>query len=410
MQSQYQPVAATTDAAMNTVNQRPPNNVTVLKPRILIMAGGTGGHVFPGLAVAKRLQAEGFDVLWLGTKRGLEADIIPKASLPIQYLTITGIRGKGFQTRLLAPFRLMWALFQAIQLIKNYQPDVVLGMGGFVTGPGGVAAWLLRRPLVIHEQNAIAGITNRLLAPLAKRVLAGFPGSFPESSQALWTGNPVREALNQSAMAGSSHRVERSGPRLRILLLGGSQGAAFLNQLLPKAIQLIPVQHPLEIWHQAGGHHAVETQKAYQDAKDAKSTDHGQANHHSVRVDPFIADMETAYDWADLVICRSGALTVAELSAMGKASILVPYPFAVDDHQTQNGRFLEKAGAAKVISQTVLDPQKLADVIISLSNDPNALRLMAEAARQVAKPEALNEVTKQCIEVSSEFKSKSQKP
>lgn len=403
-------------------------------PRILIMAGGTGGHVFPGLAVATRIKEQGFEVLWLGTKNGLEAEIIPKHSIPIRYLTITGLRGKGLLIRLLAPIRLMLALYQSIRILQTFKPDVVLGMGGFVTGPGGVAAWLLRYPLVIHEQNAIAGMTNRWLSRLAKRVLEGFPGSFSKSTKAIWVGNPVRETFgeqpppevrlaefSQEAKANTSSGSKsgsRSGGKrpLRLLIIGGSQGAEALNQMLPLAYQQISKEFQPEIWHQTGRRNFESTQSLYQSLykkiggeQSSTLVESSERVEPSIRVEPFIDDMASAYAWSDLVICRSGALTVAELSMVGVGSLLVPFPFAVDDHQTYNGRFLEQAGAAKLIPQKLLDPKKLADVITDFSQQPRLLLEMAEAARRVAKPAALNQVITHCIEVSreSKFKSKS---
>lgn len=351
------------------------------------MAGGTGGHVFPALAVARRLQAEGWQVDWLGTHHGLEAGIVSKAGIPLHFLSVTGLRGKGALTLLMAPFRLKWAFFQSWKIIRRLKPTLVLGMGGFVSGPGGLAAWALGRPLVIHEQNAILGLTNRLLARFASQALEGFPGVFPPQVRALYTGNPVREELLKCP-APQQRFADRTGP-LRLLILGGSRGAHALNQLCPKAIQMIKTHRP-EIWHQAGALQVDITEKAYQEA---------QVN---ARVEPFIQDMAAAYQWADLVLCRAGALTIAELSAVGLGSLLVPFPFAVDDHQTHNGRFLEKAGAAILMPQSTLTPEKLKMTLSSFLEDRTQVLKMAEAAYSMAKRDALEQVVLDCKRVIHE--------
>lgn len=357
--------------------------------RILIMAGGTGGHVFPALAVANAMKKRGFTVEWLGTRRGMEAEIVPKAGFPIHFISVTGLRREGILKRLLAPFRLMLALFQALLVIYRFKPNVVLGMGGFASGPGGVAAWLLRVPLVIHEQNAIAGFTNGLLARIATRVLEGFPGSFQKIKAirgVICTGNPVREELLQVPTP-EQRLEEREGP-LNILILGGSQGAKALNELCPEAFALIATSERPFIKHQTGAISRESTEYAYKSANVL------------ARVEPFIHDMAGAYAWADLVICRAGALTVAELTAVGVGSILVPFPYAVDDHQTYNGRFLEQDAAAKMIAQTVLNPALLADIIVGLSRNRQKILAMALAAKGLSKPDALEKVVAQCIMVS----------
>ena len=353
---------------------------------ILIMAGGTGGHVFPALAVARYLRNEGVEVTWLGTRRGLEARVVPEAGFPIEYISITGLRGRGFLGWLLAPIRLSAALWQALQVCLRCRPGVVLGLGGFVTGPGGVAAWLLRRPLVIHEQNAIAGLTNRLLSRLARRVLEAFPGSFPQSIKTEQTGNPIRAdicdlPIPKSRMA--AHQAE-----LRILVIGGSLGAQALNEVLPQAVSLLPLENRPAIWHQAGQN------------KDAATRDAYAMVNVEARVEPFIADMAEAYAWADLVICRAGALTISELAAAGLGAILVPYPHAVDDHQTRNALYLTEAGAARLILQSELSPELLANVLRDLLNGGrDGLIKMAIEARRLAKPEATRQVAEACLEV-----------
>jgi UDP-N-acetylglucosamine--N-acetylmuramyl-(pentapeptide) pyrophosphoryl-undecaprenol N-acetylglucosamine transferase len=364
--------------------------------RVLIMAGGTGGHVFPALAVASELRARGVDVVWMGTQRGLEARIVPEAGIPIEWVSVSGLRGKGVASWLLAPWRLLVAVRQAIGIVRRCQPSSVLGMGGFVSGPGGLATWLLRKPLVIHEQNAIAGLTNRLLAPLAKRVFEAFPETFPASSKVVVSGNPVRESINR--IADPQVRFgQRQGP-LRLLVIGGSLGAQVLNQTVPETIDLLPEDERPEVWHQTGERNLEETRAWYR--------------RHAVtaRIEPFIDDMAEAYAWADLVLCRAGALTIAELAAAGVAAILVPYPYAVDDHQTRNAAYLADHGAAWLVSQESLNTGSLRNLltrlkvtesgnVLSLDDKREQLLAMATAARRLAQPDATRLVADACQEV-----------
>ncbi|MFO7604085.1 MAG: undecaprenyldiphospho-muramoylpentapeptide beta-N-acetylglucosaminyltransferase, partial [Gammaproteobacteria bacterium] len=285
---------------------------------IMIMAGGTGGHIFPALAVAHELRQQGHRVTWLGTPHGMEARLVPQAGYAMEYISIQGLRGHGVARWLLAPFKLLGAILQALRILSRQRPHVVLGMGGFVAGPGGVASWLWRCPLVIHEQNAAPGLTNRLLARLATTVLQAFPNSLPK---ARLTGNPVRDSI--SRLAPPEQRYAQRQDALRILILGGSQGALILNQIVPAALARVGAQPPLQIWHQCGERHLQATLETYADA-----------GVHA-RVAAFIDDMAEAYAWADLVICRAGALTIAELAAAGVAAVLIPFPHAVDDHQTK---------------------------------------------------------------------------
>lgn len=353
---------------------------------ILIMAGGTGGHVFPALAVAQYLRDAGVAVTWLGTRRGLEARLVPEAGFPIEYISITGLRGRGILGWLLAPLRLITALWQALRVCLRCRPGMVLGLGGFVTGPGGVAAWLLRCPLVIHEQNAIAGLTNRLLSHLARRVLEAFPGSFPANIQTRQTGNPIRADISDLPLPEQRFTTHQS--ELRLLVIGGSLGAQALNEVLPQAIALLPPENRPTIWHQAGQNKDVATREAYAEAK------------VKARVEPFIADMAEAYGWADMVICRAGALTISELTAAGVAAVLVPYPHAVDDHQTRNALYLTEAGAARLVPQSELSPETLANELQALLNEGReGLLKMANAARQLAKPSATRQVAETCLEV-----------
>ena len=323
--------------------------------RVLIMAGGTGGHVFPGLAVAEALQARGAEVIWLGTRRGLESTLVPNAGIEMEWLDIAGLRGKGMLGWLLAPLRVARAMLQTLVVIMRQRPMVVLGMGGFVAGPGGVMTWLLHKPLLIHEQNATAGMTNRTLARLASKVLEAFPGTFPVKRRAIAVGNPVRASIARLAPP-AERFAGRQGP-LRLLVLGGSQGALALNEIVPAALAGFSPAGGLQVRHQTGRRHEDATRGFYQ------------ARGVEARIDPFIDDMAEAYGWADLVICRSGALTVAELAAAGVGAVLVPFPYAVDDHQTANGRYLADAGAAVLVQQRELSAEVLREWVAEFSAD-----------------------------------------
>jgi len=357
------------------------------KTTVLVMAGGTGGHVFPALAVAEQMRAQGIDVHWLGTRAGLEAHLIPQAGFTIDFISIKGLRGKSVLGWLLAPLRILIAVTQALQICSRLKPNVVLGMGGFVTGPGGLASWLLRRPLVVHEQNAIPGMTNRYLAKLARRVLEAFPNSFAQQRKVYHTGNPVRTSILKLAKPQQRY-TERSGP-LRILIIGGSLGAQALNECVPQALARLDVNVRPQVWHQSGRNKLASTQQEY-------ATQRVEA-----RLVEFINDMDAAYAWADLLICRAGAMTVSEISNVGIASILVPYPHAVDDHQTANARYLSQAGAAILIQQVDLTPQRLADELNKLIEGGRTLLLeMANKALDLAKPNATDDVIRQCLEVA----------
>ena len=345
---------------------------------VLIMAGGTGGHVFPALAVAEQLREAGVPVVWLGTQNGLEARVVPATGIPVCWIRVSGLRGKGLLRLLTAPFMLGLALLQAFRLMIRLRPVAVLGMGGFVTGPGGLTAWLLRRPLLIHEQNSVAGLTNRLLAPLASRVLEAFPGSL---RGAVHTGNPVRESL--LAESQKPHEAD-SVPHL--LVVGGSLSASVFNETVPRVLAALSGQRPA-VWHQTGLKHLSVAKQAYREAG------------VEARIDAFIDDMAGAYRWADLVLCRAGAMTIAELAVMGVASILVPYPYAVDDHQTGNARYLADAGAAVLIPQTELTEQRLQQAL-GMLQQPQHLQKMAALARKLARPQAAREVAAHCLELA----------
>ncbi|TFG42069.1 MAG: undecaprenyldiphospho-muramoylpentapeptide beta-N-acetylglucosaminyltransferase [Chromatiales bacterium] len=351
---------------------------------ILVMAGGTGGHVYPALAVARALQASSCEVVWLGTRRGLESRVVIEAGIDMEWISVKGLRRKGLLALIIAPLSLGWALLQSLAVIIRRRPAAVLGMGGFVSGPGGVAAWLTRRPLLIHEQNAAAGLTNRLLARLARVVLQAFPGSFNSSVVAETVGNPVREDI-AAIPAPVDRYTERQGP-LRLLVLGGSQGALALNLTVPAALALLDEDIRPVVRHQCGERTLQSAQKAYAE------------NSVDVELSAFIEDMAEVYAWADLVVCRAGALTVAELCAAGLPALFVPYPAAVDDHQTANAGAMVEAGAAAIIQETRLTPRLLADTLRDWLQSRAALLLRAEKARTLAKPEALHRIAELCLE------------
>lgn len=362
--------------------------------RFLMMAGGTGGHVFPALATARALEAKGHEVHWLGAVGGMEERLISDTGIPMSLIHISGLRGKGKLALLAAPFRLMRALGEAFTIMRRIRPDCVVGMGGFVTGPGGLAAWLTKTPLVIHEQNAIAGMTNRLLVRFSKTVLEAFPGSFGTEVITRCTGNPVREDLAtlpspEERMAGRSGESGEKNKPLRILVIGGSLGAQVFNQQLPEALAQLPEQERPQVRHQCGERHLEDARASY--------NEHGV----SASVEPFIKDMAEAYGWADVVLCRSGALTVSELCAAGIGAVLVPFPHAVDDHQTKNGQQLVNAKAAVLIPQSQLTPAVLAETLGDLARDRARVMDMAKAARTLARPDATERVVNYCLEAAN---------
>jgi UDP-N-acetylglucosamine--N-acetylmuramyl-(pentapeptide) pyrophosphoryl-undecaprenol N-acetylglucosamine transferase len=350
----------------------------------MVMAGGTGGHLFPALAVAQWLSGQGCRITWLGSARSMESRLIPDYGIALEQIEVRGVRGVGLKRRLLAPFEIVRALWQARAVLRRTRPNLVLGMGGFVTGPGGLMARVLRIPLVIHEQNAIPGLTNRLLARLATRVFEAFPDSFGADLGAETCGNPVRREIVD--LPTPAERFRTHADPLRLLVLGGSLGARVLNQILPQALALLPPQLQPEVRHQAGEKLYDEAVAAYRSAG------------VSAEIKPFEKDMADAYGWADLVICRAGALTVSELAAAGLGAILVPYPHAVDDHQTHNARFLVEVGAALLLPQHGMTAEGLAATLKTLSEDRPGLLRMAEAARAVAQPDAVGLVGRACLE------------
>ncbi|MBB3143230.1 undecaprenyldiphospho-muramoylpentapeptide beta-N-acetylglucosaminyltransferase [Halomonas organivorans] len=354
--------------------------------RALIMAGGTGGHVIPALSLARALVARGVEVEWLGSPRGIENRLVPEAELPLHRIAVSGLRGNGLTGWLMAPWRLLRAVCEAGRVIRDFDPQLVVGLGGFASGPGGLAAWLARRPLVIHEQNAVAGLTNRVLARLARRVYAAFPQAFPGRAEVV--GNPVRDEI--AALGEAPRKAAAMAERpLRLLVVGGSLGALALNRGVPEALARLPESDRPVVRHQAGRDKDPATREAYE--------------RHGVEaeVTPFIDDMAAAYDWADLVVCRAGALTVAELAAAAKPALFVPFPHAVDDHQTANAAALVEEGAAALMPQAEMTAAALAERLATLL-DPDTLATMAAQARRCAHLDAVERLVAGCMETAFE--------
>ncbi|UJP04594.1 MAG: undecaprenyldiphospho-muramoylpentapeptide beta-N-acetylglucosaminyltransferase [Nitrosomonas sp.] len=352
---------------------------------ILIMAGGTGGHVFPGLAVADYLKQRGWRVIWLGTESGMETRLVPQRGYQTEIINFSGLRGKRLTAWLMLPMRLLKALLQSLRIIRRVKPDVVLGMGGYPAFPGGMMASLLNKPLVIHEQNSVPGLTNKILAQLADKVFLGFPDAgLAKKTPAIYSGNPVRAEIVK--LDTPQQRFSGRDGKLNLLVVGGSLGAQALNTAVPQALTLIPAHLRPVVTHQTGAAHLESVRKAY-----AELDLEGE-------VIAFVDDMAKRYAVSDLVICRAGALTVAELSAAGVASILVPYPHAVDDHQTGNAKFLADQDAAILLPQPELTAQKLAGLLMGLTRE--RLLAMAISARSLAKTEATRMVAEACAELS----------
>ena len=348
---------------------------------LMIMAGGTGGHVFPALAVAKEFSQENVRIVWLGTRKGIESTLVPKAGHDIRYLKVSGLVGSGLSRKLMAPFMLFFALLQAMLVILKEKPQCVLGMGGFASGPGGIAAKLLNKKIIIHEQNAYAGLTNRKLSGVAHSILTGFRSSegLPETS--IWVGNPVRKEI-----AIKIRTDQDQDGTFKVLILGGSQGAKSLNENLPASLAEVAKQQPLRIWHQTGAGKSASVNESYANLTDFKSA----------LVEEFIADIEVAYSWADIVICRAGAMTIAELMASGKPSVLVPFPHAAGDHQTKNARFMVKAEAAILIADNQLNQPQFNKQLLKLLASPEKLTVMAKNAAGLYRPTAAKQVADFC--------------
>jgi UDP-N-acetylglucosamine--N-acetylmuramyl-(pentapeptide) pyrophosphoryl-undecaprenol N-acetylglucosamine transferase len=351
---------------------------------IMIMAGGTGGHIFPALAVAEYLRALGWKVVWVGVRGGMEERLIPPRGYSMAWVRFSGVRGRGIVAAALLPLDLLIAFWQTARAIFGHRPDVVLGMGGYVSFPGGMMASFLNRPLAIHEQNSVAGLANRVLAKLANRVLTTFPQAFGEATAVIWTGNPVRQEI--AAMAPPENRYAARAGQLRLLVVGGSLGAQVLNTLVPEALSLVAAEARPRVLHQSGAAHHAGVVARYRE--------------HGVTADvvPFIDDMAGRYAETDLIVCRAGATTIAEIAAAGIASVLVPYPHAVDDHQTINARFLADRGGAVLVPQRELTAQRLAGILSGFTREQ--LLAMAQAARAVGKPEATRSVAQACVELA----------
>ena len=364
------------------------------KRTVLIMAGGSGGHIFPALATAQELQRRGYHIHWLGTFRSMEAELIPRHGFAISFISITGIRGKKLSFFLKAPWRLIISLIRSLQVMHYRKPICVLGMGGYVTGPGGLAARLIGIPLVIHEQNAIVGFTNKVLSKLANRVLMAFPNVFgkqPLSKKFILTGNPIRTNILEirTNILKSTMPDNIDGRSIRLLVLGGSHGSVIINALVPKA--LVHFREKITVWHQTGKNNEILTRAIYNDCQ-VKG-----------RVEHFIDDIANAYHWADLVVSRAGALTISELAITGCPAVLIPYPYAVDDHQLINSRYLVDHGAALLVQQKDFNESNLINILQNLVDNPEQLTKMAHAARCVAKPWATSDVADQCLDASNVY-------
>ncbi|WP_049723576.1 undecaprenyldiphospho-muramoylpentapeptide beta-N-acetylglucosaminyltransferase [Gilvimarinus polysaccharolyticus] len=354
--------------------------------RVLIMAGGTGGHVFPALALARRLMIDDVQVSWLGTRKGIESRVVPEAKIDIDYIRIEGVRGRGALGLLKAPFLIVAALWQAIRVLRSKRPDVVIGFGGFASGPGGLAAWLLRIPVVIHEQNAVAGTTNKILARFARVIVSGFADVLPGCR---WVGNPVRDEIVNLAPPVERFASRQDQP-LHLLVLGGSLGARAINELVPAALASCKPSQVFNVWHQCGNRHEEPTVANYL------------AYQVNARVEPFITDMASAYKWADIVICRAGALTVAELAAAGLGALFIPLPSAIDDHQTHNAAVMVGAGAAISIPEAELNAESLARLLTERLSERSTLTKMAVAARSLHKDDAAGAVAQVTRELINE--------
>ena len=353
------------------------------KPCLLVMAGGTGGHIFPGIAVADELEAQSWHIHWLGTANKMEADIVPKYGYEISFINISGVRNNGLLAKVIMPIKLLQSILQARRVIKKLKPDVVLGMGGYASAPGGIAAWTLNVPLVLHEQNAAAGLTNRLLARFASKICSAFPNAFVSTIDAQVVGNPLRKSISAS----NTKKVIKEQSK-NILILGGSLGAQILNEVVPQSYkQLLSIHDDVNVYHQTGKKKCEQVIANYEQEHLANQ---------KVRVSEFIEDMSAAYHWADVVICRAGALTVSEVAMAGKAAIFVPLPHAVDDHQTKNAQYLVAREAAKILPQTQLTPEELTQQLAELFSEEQILINMAKAALAAADNQATEKVAAFC--------------
>jgi UDP-N-acetylglucosamine--N-acetylmuramyl-(pentapeptide) pyrophosphoryl-undecaprenol N-acetylglucosamine transferase len=349
---------------------------------VMILAGGTGGHVFPALAVANELRDRGVPIIWVGTNKGIESSVVPAAGFSLAIMSVQGLRGKGFLQYVRAPVIIMKALYESLSILLKHKPCALLGMGGFVAGPCALVGVLLRKPLIIHEQNAIVGLTNRILAPLSRIMFTGFPIQY-KKRKLEYCGNPVRSKVMD--IESPEKRLAGRGITKRLLIVGGSQGAASLNKFMPQALAIVSSSMQVEVWHQTGANRREATLESYQQ------------NNLQVKVDEFIDDIDNAYAWADLIVCRSGAITLAEVAAVGLGSVLVPYPYAVDDHQTANASSYVEAGAAKIISESEISAEKLAEILLELLGSSEMLMNMACAAKKLVQGNASKRVADECM-------------
>lgn len=350
---------------------------------LLIMAGGTGGHVFPALAVADQLAQKNVKIVWLGTEKGIEARVVPEAGYETHWISVQGLRGNGWQRWLKAPFTLLRAVYQSFSIIRQVKPNCVLGMGGFASGPGGIAAALLGKPIIVHEQNAAAGLTNKWLAKIAKRVLTGFRDTKGLPKSATWIGNPVRADIVMNDMAVNSSTAKR------VLILGGSQGANTLNKKLPEILNELSAKQDLEIWHQAGRSKAEKVNELYSASSNHKL---------SVTIDEFIDDMAKAYAWSDIIICRSGAMTVTEIMAVGKPAVFVPYPYAAGDHQALNAQSVVDEGAAIMVADAEIESASFKTELENLIADTDRLSKMGQSAKKLFRKKATEKTADICLE------------
>jgi UDP-N-acetylglucosamine--N-acetylmuramyl-(pentapeptide) pyrophosphoryl-undecaprenol N-acetylglucosamine transferase len=357
---------------------------------VLIMAAGTGGHVFPALAVALKLQEQNVRTEWMGTHQGMENRLLEGSGIQIHAVSAKGLKGKGIARLIAAPFMLAQALIQSMRILSKVQPDCVLGMGGFVSGPGGLATKLMGRKLVIHEQNAVPGFTNKLLAKIANQVFEAFPNTFTKNAKIIHTGNPLRKEI--VALSAQSRNIRNSSQRLRILVLGGSQGALAINEVVPDVLADFPKEIRPSVWHQTGERTLERTQAAY--------ADKGLDSEDDITIAAFISDMAEAYSWADLVICRSGASTVSEIAAVGLPSILIPYPHHSDQQQTQNANWLIQAGAAFLLEQKGLTAAALKALVVELHENRNKLQQMSDISKSIAIRDADEIIARRCLELA----------
>ncbi|MFK5891620.1 MAG: undecaprenyldiphospho-muramoylpentapeptide beta-N-acetylglucosaminyltransferase [Pseudomonadota bacterium] len=371
---------------------------------ILIMAGGTGGHIFPALAIADEMKRRHYDIVWLGTKKSMESRLVPENNYPIEYIDIAGLRGKGFISLLVMPYKLIKAVLQTFSIFNRIKPDLTVGMGGFVTGPGGLVSWLMGKPLVIHEQNAISGLSNNLLSVIARQCLTAFPGAYRgwfKRKDTAVTGNPVRKdilAVNKKSLDQQQNRQQKK--TLNILVIGGSLGAQKVNEVVPLALQKLQLEtdknkpenyQSYQVRHQCG-------KGKVEQVKTIIAGNFFDQNSHikiTYQLEEFISDMAEVYKWADLIICRSGALTISEIASVGISSILIPFPYAVDDHQTENAKFLTENQAGFLLPQNKLNAQSLKLLIEQCTVEK--LTKMAKKAKQLARPKATIEVTDRCL-------------